>query len=234
MDVIAHTASVKPNKASLEAIRDNPFYDKLELDFRLTKDSLLVWSHSDKIDGSLISETNYRNLDNALTLEDVLEILNNAKPILLDIKAYPKNIRRQAYCLLQALTILVHYKNEIGLASFNEKLISFLLKMQENGELNFIDIGLVINLFKTFKYRKQFPKELENIKFVSLSNELFEWPIVGEDYQMYRNMLNGIKQYAWSWDAVYEETEKRISNYILKGVDGIITSKPELVRKLVK
>ena len=70
--------------------------------------------------------------------------------------------------------------------------------------------------------------------FVSLSNELFEWPIVGEDYQMYRNMLNGIKQYAWSWDAVYEETEKRISNYILKGVDGIITSKPELVRKLVK
>ena len=53
---------------------------------------------------------------------------------------------------------------------------------------------------------------------------------MGEDYQIYRKQLPSVRQYAWSWDAIYQETEERILNYIAKGVDGIATSNPTLVK----
>lgn len=89
---------------------------------------------------------------------------------------------------------------------------------------------MIINLFKTFSYRKGFPDQYKEVSFLALSNELFEWPIVGEDYQIYRKQLPSVRQYAWSWDAIYQETEERILNYIAKGVDGIATSNPTLVK----
>ncbi len=232
MDIIAHTASVHQSKEALKELRDNPDYTKLELDFRLTKDNELVWSHSNKINGRLISNTNYRNLGSVLILEDVLEVLDHIKPILIEIKGKPNE--RQIYGLVKSLFSLVHYHNKIELESFNQYLIGILLDLKKQGVLEFIDYGLIINLFKTFSYRKHFPEQYKEVSFLALSNELYEWPIVGGDYQIYREQLPSAKQYAWSWDAVYEETEERILNYIFKGVDGIGTSNPTLVKKLIK
>ena len=232
MDIIAHTASVHQSKEALKELRDNPDYTKLELDFRLTKDNELVWSHSNKINGRLISNTNYRNLGSVLILEDVLEVLDHIKPILIEIKGKPNE--RQIYGLVKSLFSLVHYKNKIELESFNQYLIGILLNLKKQGVLEFIDYGLIINLFKTFSYRKHFSEQYKEVSFLALSNELYEWPIVGGDYQIYREQLPSAKQYAWSWDAVYEETEERILNYIFKGVDGIGTSNPTLVKKLIK
>ena len=62
-----------------------------------------------------------------------------------------------------------------------------------------------------------------------LASELYEWPIVGEDYKLYRDLFLNSKQYAWTWDLVYKETDKRLNNYIDKKVDGIITLAPELI-----
>ena len=101
MDIIAHTASVHQSKEALKELRDNPDYTKLELDFRLTKDNELVWSHSNKINGRLISNTNYRNLGSVLILEDVLEVLDHIKPILIEIKGKPNE--RQIYGLVKSL-----------------------------------------------------------------------------------------------------------------------------------
>ena len=232
MDIIAHTASVHQSKEALKELRDSPDYTKLELDFRLTKDNELVWSHSNKINGRLISNTNYCNLGSVLILEDVLEVLGHIKPILIEIKGKPNE--RQIYGLVKSLFSLVHYHNKIELESFNSDLIGILLDLKKQGVLEFIDYGLIINLFKTFSYRKHFSEQYKEVSFLALSNELYEWPIVGGDYQIYREQLPSAKQYAWSWDAVYEETEERILNYIFKGVDGIGTSNPTLVKKLIK
>ena len=232
MDIIAHTASIQQSKEALKKLRDNPDYTKLELDFHLTKDNKLVWSHGNKINGRDIAHTDYRNLVKVFVIEDVLELLDSVKPILLEIKGKPNE--KQIYGLVKSMLLLVHYHNKIELESFNQDLIGILLNLKKQSVLDFIDYGLIINLFKTFIYRKEFPKQYKDISFVALSNELFEWPIVGKDYQYYREQLPHARQYAWSWDAVYEETEERISNYIVKGVDGIATSNPAFVKKLVK
>ncbi len=128
MDIIAHTASVHQSKEALKELRDNLDYTKLELDFRLTKDNELVWSHSSKINGHFISITEYRNLGNVLTLEDVLEVLDHVKPVLIEIKG--ELDERQIYGLVKSMLSLVHYHNQIELESFNSDLIGILLDLK--------------------------------------------------------------------------------------------------------
>lgn len=234
MDIIAHTASVVPSRRSLVLLKYHPIYTKIELDFHFTKDGELIWSHSNHMDGHLIANTNYREFSNVFTLEDVLEVLENSKEILVELKNYPVFLQKQGCLLLKSLSSLKYCERQVEIESFNEYLIATLLELQKSKELESIELGLIINLFKSFKYRKCFPKECRDISFVALSNELFEWPMVGNDYQLYRKILPHVKEYAWSWDALYKETPRRIENYIAKEVDGIITSKPFLVRELLK
>ena len=136
--------------------------------------------------------------------------------------------------LLKILADLSYCQKPVEISSFNEHLIADLLLYQKNHELDYAELGLIVNLFKDIKYRVDFPWECKDISFVSIFNELLEWPIVGSSYQFYRDLLPNVRKYAWSWDAIYTETEKRIHNYISSGVEGIITAKPELVRKLMK
>lgn len=234
MDIIAHTASVFPSRRSLVLLKYHPIYTKIELDFHFTKDGELICSHSNHMDGHLIANTNYRDFRYVFTLEDVLEILGNSKDLLIELKNYPVFLQKRGCLLLKALAGLKYCEKQVEIESFNEHLIATLLELQKNEELASIKLGLIINLFKTFKYRKCFPKECRDVSFVALSNELFEWPIVNGDYQIYREILPHVKEYAWSWDALYKETSRRIENYIVKGVDGIATSNPFLVRELLR
>lgn len=234
MDIIAHTEEVNQNKQSLINLKNNPFYTKIKIDLRLTKDYQLIWSHDRKINGNMISNTNYADLGEVLTLEDILEIMDHAKPLLLEVKGYSKFLQKKAYIILQSLLILYYYNNKVELESFHESLIATFLQLQKKGEINFMELGLVINLFTTFKYRSHFPNHLKGIQFISLANELFEFPIVGQDYQKYRELLTHVRQYAWSTNNIFDETEERIRNYIAKGVDGIVTSYPAMVKRLIK
>lgn len=230
MDIICHTASMIPSIENLNVLKNNPLYTRIELDFRYTKDYHLVWSHSNMLHSKRISDSRLSELEEAISLTDVLECLNHKKDILIEIKDPPKKVILDYTILTQSLDCLRYYQKNVQLESFNQELINRILCLQEVGSFDFLDVGLIINLFKTFRYRNRFPDNLKKIDFISLSNELFEWLMVGEDYLRYRKMLPNVLEYAWSWDAVYQENEGRIRHYLDCGVDGIITIKPQLVK----
>lgn len=70
--------------------------------------------------------------------------------------------------------------------------------------------------------------------FVSLSSELWEKDKVQDDYKRYRELFPNAREYAWTWEKIYQENDTRIKNYMAKGADGIITSDPALVRALYR
>lgn len=226
MEIIAHTALTAKTKEGLENLIADDRFSKIELDFIPTKDTTLVWAHGLKKDNQKLNQTNYKDLSNVLTLDDVLEIVNNRKKLLIEIKHFI-DYKQKSEELLKKLEQLRYTKDNVQIQSFNQHIIKFLLQNKEN--LKNVEIGLIINLFKTFNYRKGNIEGLENVDFVSLASELYEWPVVGEDYKLYRDLFLNSKQYAWTWDLVYKEIDKRLNNYIDKKVDGIITLAPELI-----
>lgn len=226
MEIIGHTSSINKNKNALQHFLIAYPSKKVEMDFILTKDGKLVWTHDLVVDGEIVNRSLYSKVNHLLTLEEVLEILNNEIQLLMDIKYFRNS---QLDNLMRELTILNNCQS-ISIQSFNANLIRSLLKLRE--EIPGVDIGLIINLFKTFYYRNGSIKRLEQIDFLSLSSELWEWKNVGEDYKRYRELFPNSKLYAWTWDALYHESGDRIKNYINKQADGIITTEPALVRAL--
>lgn len=87
MEVIAHTATIQKNKDSLNTLLKNDLYEKLELDFVLTSDYIPVWSHDIKVNGLNIKDSSAKQLNFLLTLDEVLQIVNNKKKILIEIKS---------------------------------------------------------------------------------------------------------------------------------------------------
>lgn len=230
MEVIAHTAIIKKDKEGLTALLENNLYTKIELDFVLTKDYIPVWSHDTKIDGLNIKDKSAKELKFLLTLDEVLEIVNNKKKLLIEIK-FPRKDKEFNCKMIEILKKINNIK-DIQIQSFDPIFITELLKHREL--FPDIEIGLIINFFKTFNYRKKDITKLKDIDFISLSSELFEFPIVGKDYLIYRKLFSHAKEYAWTWDAVYKDREKRIKNYIECGADGIITLNPQLVKRIIK
>lgn len=229
MDIIGHTATLNKNKGALNHFLITNGCDMLEMDFVLTMDNILVWSHDSLVDGKLIRKSKYKDIKQLLTLEEVLEILDGEVDLLLDLKWIDKKIPIEE--LLMALEISFKYSRDISIQSVNQNLVRILLTYKFDKH---ISIGLVVNLFKTFIYRKGNILGLEKIDFLSLSSELWESSLVGEDYKIYRELFPRALEYAWTWDSVYTENEIRIKNYINKKADGIITSDVPLVRTLIK
>lgn len=235
MEIIGHTASLDKNKEALRQIVKNPHYSKLELDFIPTKDNVLVWSHSNFLNGNIVNSSNYNTLkkknSQLLTLEDVLEEINEKKAILIEIK-FALNASKNIDEFIKRLKILTKYNNDVEVQSFNQDLIELLLINKDN--LANIHFGLIINIFKTFLYNKHNIEKYNGIDFLALSSELFEWSIFKDAHLKYRELFPDAKQYAWTWDALYKENEERLNNFVNKNVDGIITSNPLLVKGLAK
>ncbi len=228
MEFIAHTAAINKDEDTLKKLIENDYFDKIELDFIPTKDNILIWSHSNMIGSLKINTASYKeikieannNAKKIYTLNEILEIVDNKKALLLEIKHFI-NIKRGYFDILNILKQIESTKNVIQIQSFNQYLIKYLLDNKK--ELFNIEIGLIINLFKTFLYRNNSLEEWKNLDFIALSSELFEWPFVGKDFELYRKNIPKAKQYAWTWDLVYKEHKKRLENYINNNVDGIIT-----------
>ena len=229
MDIIGHTAQISKNKQSLKKFLACGC-DTLEMDFVLTKDNVLIWSHNPIFNNKFINKSRYYEVNQLMTLEDILELINGDINLILDLKWLDRNLCFDD--LLRALEIILRYPAFVSVQSFNQDLIKRLLFYRK--EVPFVNIGLVVNLFKTFIYRKGNIFGLENLDFLSLSSELWEWPLVGEDYLVYRRLFPKASLYAWTWDSVYSENESRMRNFISKNADGIITADIPLVRKLIK
>lgn len=231
MKIIGHTSHLNKNKGSLQHFLIANPCDTIEMDFRLTSDGKLVWTHDKTVNGRNICKSGYKEL-RLLTLDDVLEILNGDIALLLHLKGINGVKRKNLTKLLRALEILREYPFISEIESINPNLIRMLLSYRE--EISYMNIGLIINLFTTFRYRKGNISGLEKIDFVSLSSELWEKDNLWDDYKRYRELLPDAREYAWTWEKIYQENDNRIKNYMAKGANGIITSDPSLVRTLYK
>lgn len=85
MEIIGHTANInKTSNALQHFLIANPC-DTIEIDFRLTRDNVLVWTHDRLVNGKDVCRSEYKELG-LLTLDDVLEILNGDIALLLHLK----------------------------------------------------------------------------------------------------------------------------------------------------
>jgi len=232
MKIIGHTSHINKNEGALRHFLISNPVDSVEMDFRLTKDCKLVWTHNSLINGKLVSESSYDEVSELMTLEDTLEVLSGDISLLLHLKGVNGVKKRNFERLLRALEILKEYPLYSEIESISPAFIKELLTCK--ADLSFLDIGLIINLFTTFKYRKGNIKGLEQIDFIALSSELWEISKVGEDYKRYRELFPSAREYAWTWEKIYSEKDKRLKNYMEKDADGIITSEASLVRVLHK
>ncbi|MCM1053245.1 MAG: hypothetical protein NC483_04660 [Ruminococcus sp.] len=232
MEIIGHTSFLNKTTSALEHYLISSSCLKLEMDFVLTKDGKLVWTHSPIFERKIISRTEYKKLSSLITLEEVLEILNGNISILIEIKYFDGFNYSMISRLLKALEVLKFYNGEISLQSFNSQLVSQLLAYKN--ELSCDEIGLIVNLFKVHKYKKENIKLIDEIDFLSLSSELWEWTKIKENYLYFRNLFPKAREYAWTWELLYKENARRINNYIDKNPDGIITTEPALVRSLIR
>lgn len=231
MEIIGHTANInKTSNALQHFLIANPC-DTIEMDFRLTKDNVLVWTHNRLVNGKDVSKSGYKELK-LLTIDEVLEILNGDIALLLHLKGVNGVKRKNFDKLLRTLEILKEYPFISEIESINPDLIKMFLAYKE--EISYMDIGLIINLFTTYRYRKGKIEGLEKVDFVSLSSELWEKDKVQDDYKRYRELFPNAREYAWTWEKIYQENDTRIKNYMAKGADGIITSDPALVRALYR
>lgn len=228
MNIIGHTSHLNNNKNALQHFLIANPCNTIEMDFRLTRDNVLVWTHDRLVNGKDVCRSEYKELG-LLTLDDVLEILNGDIALLLHLKGVNGVKRKNFDKLLRTIEILKEYPFISEIESINPDLIKMFLSYQE--EISYMDIGLIINLFTTFKYRKGNISGLEKVDFVSLASEL--WEHKGQDdYKRYRKLFPDARKYAWTWEKIYQENDTRIKNYMAKGADGIITSDTSLVRTL--
>lgn len=231
MNIIGHTSHLNNNKNALQHFLIANPCDTVEMDFRLTRDNILVWTHDRLVNSKDVCKSEYKELG-LLTLDDVLEILNGDMALLLHLKGVRGVNNKNIDKLLKALEILKEYPLYTELESISADFIRRILTYKE--DLSYLDIGLIINFFTTFKYRKGNISGLEKLDFVSLSSELWENSKVGDDYHRYRELFPNVREYAWTWERIYQENDTRIKNYMAKGADGIITSDTSLVRALYR
>ena len=219
LDVIHHTATIKNDEHSLQKVLSTSPADCIELDFILSKDAELFWSHNLLL--QYYSSAYFRK-NNYLTLSDVLELNNHRKKLLLDIKYIANNITLLATIAKQLVFISDH--DEILIESLDFRFLDYLLSRQYAN----VEIGLIINvLSKRFAISPKTVKKFSNLNFLSISSEL--WERNHSQYIIRSNVLYpNAKKYAWTWSR-RAETPQRINNFIQLEADGIITDRPGLL-----
>ena len=170
--LIAHRGLKKDAKENtLEAFKkaiDDSNYVGFECDIRTTKDHVFVCVHDPIIEGKIVSLTTYQELKRyqVPTLEEVLNLVNNKVPIIIDVKHSKGIEKRLAHILdkyngtffIQSFNpyTILWFKNKkkylTGLLTYNFfqlKSILFILRP------NYIATNLT-NLINIQKYRKQY------------------------------------------------------------------------------
>lgn len=238
MEVLSHRANslvskylnIREKLMQLNYLSNNKLVDGVELDFNLSKDGEFVLSHSNYFCNKPLS---YYNMDELrkngfISLEDLLNVICDELKILVDFKVPLNEETKKYYDSL--FDVLKNSRNKILLQSFKKNLIMYLLNKKD--KISNVDVGIVINFFKSYGYNLSDLKDFKDVDFISLSSEHFENNIMKKNYKYYRDIFPNASQYAWIWSPPYIETNKRYEKYISCGVDGIITNYPEKVKKL--
>ena len=110
----------------------------VEMDVRLTRDNVIVVSHSDFFDGKVISKTKYSKLE-IDSLDYILSCLSNKKKIIIDVKGNDLNIVDRLYLVLDK------YDYQFYICSFNYDIVSLFKKKYSSYKVGLI-IGYMINI----------------------------------------------------------------------------------------
>lgn len=128
MLIIAHRGNDEINKEnSKEAIFNSlnkKYIDGVEFDIRMTKDKRFILNHDPFYNNLFIKNTTSKVLkkQGLNTLEEVLDIINNKKILLIEVKEDSKRIKLLAHTLNK---ILKKYTLNIYVCSFNYDFIKY-------------------------------------------------------------------------------------------------------------
>lgn len=128
MKIIAHRGNDgtyrENSKKSILSSLNKEYIDGVEFDIRLTKDNRFIINHDPFYYDYFIKNTNSKTLikKGLDTLDDVLNMIDNKKIILIEVKEEDKNIKKTAKKLYQ---ILSRYKLNIYVCSFNYNFIKY-------------------------------------------------------------------------------------------------------------
>ena len=116
------------------------YIDGVEMDVRLTRDGVVVVSHSDLFEGKVISKTKYSKLG-IDSLDYVLSCLSNKKKIIIDVKGNDLGI------VDKLCSVLVKYDYQFYICSFNYDIVSLFKEKYSNYKVGLI-IGYMLNIDK--------------------------------------------------------------------------------------
>ena len=118
------------------------YIDGVEMDVRLTLDGIVVVSHSDLLNGKVISKTRFSKLG-IDSLDYILSFLSNKKIIVIDVKGDNLDIVDKLY------SVLVKYDYQFYICSFNYEIVSLFKEKYDNYKVGLI-IGYMINIDKIY------------------------------------------------------------------------------------
>ncbi|MBR2707990.1 MAG: glycerophosphodiester phosphodiesterase [Bacilli bacterium] len=169
MNIIAHRGNDSSNKEnSLKAIINSlkkDYIDGVEFDIRLTKDKKFILNHDPFYKHHYIKNTNSKTLikQGLDTLEDVLNMINNNKIIIIEVKE-ENNIKKTSKYLNR---VLKKYNLNFYICSFNYNFINYFNKkynykcgliIGKNINKNNIINNLTFNLL-SYKYKGKIPNK---------------------------------------------------------------------------
>lgn len=169
MNIIAHRGNDSTNKEnSLKAIINSlkkDYIDGVEFDIRLTKDKKFILNHDPFYKHYYIKNTNSKTLikHGLDTLEDVLNMINNNKIIIIEVKE-DNNIKKTSKYLNR---VLRKYNLNFYICSFNYNFINYFNKkynykcgliIGKNINKNNIINNLTFNLL-SYKYKGKIPNK---------------------------------------------------------------------------
>lgn len=175
--IIAHRGSDGVHKEnSKDAIINSLgkyYVDGVEFDIRLTRDLKFIINHDPVYKNHFISETNMCDLKRIGldSLEDVLDLINSKKVIMIEVKTDGKNIKSLSKRLYK---ILKRYSLNFYICSFNYDFIKYF-----SGRYRFksgLIIGMLLNV-KRMKNNFDFNSISYKYKGKILSKETFRWTI---------------------------------------------------------
>ena len=144
------------------------YIDGVEMDVRLTRDSVVVVSHSDLFEGKVISKTKYSKLG-IDSLDYVLSCLSNKKKIIIDVKGNDLSIVDKLY------SVLVRYDYQFYICSFNYDIVSLFKEKYSTYKVGLI-IGYMLN---TDRINNSFDFNLIHYNLVKRigNKESFVWTV---------------------------------------------------------
>lgn len=232
MEIISHASNVTKGDGMVteEKLINalNSPADRIEVDLNPTYDGEFVCIHDPKIDGLKIISREYKELKEAhpdiLTIDEAIEIVNNSKPLILDVKDYWISTWKLFEVFKRNFLDKYTFKyNNYSIESTN---MDFLNELEDSG----FDLIAIANLFTNTNGLINH-EAFQKLSGVSLASEYFTLNL----FKKYLNALSeSQKMYAWTWTQVYEETDKLFQKFIDANVDGIICDEVYKLERIIK